>query len=144
MVAFLRIFSTSQFLNFFSLRFFAPFAAKSSMNRYSAFLAYLFSVVGAIVVLFLRRDDRFAVYHAKQSLGLIVLAVVLFVAWGIVGWVISWIPFIGFILAMAAFALVIAGYITLTISWIVGMRYALNGQMQPVPMVGGLIQRFLP
>ena len=114
------------------------------MNRYSAFFAYLFSVVGAIFVLFFRRNDRFAVYHAKQSLGFIVLAIVLFVVWGIAGWVISWIPFIGFILAMATFAPVIAGFITLVISWIVGMRYALNEQMQPVPMVGGLIQRFLP
>jgi uncharacterized membrane protein len=114
------------------------------MSRYSAFFAYLLSVVGAVFVLLFRRDDQFAVYHAKQSLGLIVLAVVILVAWGVAGWVISWIPFIGFIFAIAAFALVIAGYITLVISWIVGMRYALNGQVQPLPMVGGLIQRFLP
>ena len=57
--------------------------------------------MGAIAVLLFRRDDRFAVYHAKQSLGLVGLAIVIFVVWTIAGWIISWIPFIGFILAMA-------------------------------------------
>jgi uncharacterized membrane protein len=114
------------------------------MSRYFAFFAYLLNVIGAVFVLLFRRNDQFAVYHAKQSLGLIVLAGVIFLVWAVVGWVISWIPFIGFIFAMAMFALVIAAYIAITISWFLGMKYALGEQMQPVPMVGGLIQRFLP
>lgn len=114
------------------------------MSRYVAFFAYLFSVVGALGVLLLRRNDRFAVYHAKQSLGLVLLAIVALLVWGVVGWVVSWVPYVGFIFAMAAFALVIAAYITLVVSWIAGMKYALDEKMQPVPMFGGLIQRFLP
>jgi uncharacterized membrane protein len=114
------------------------------MSRYAAFFAYFLSVIGAIFVLLFRRNDRLAVYHAKQSIGLIVVAVAIFAIWAIIGWVVSWIPFLGFIFAMAAFALVIAAYITLAVSWIAGMKYALDEKMQPVPMFGGLIQRFLP
>jgi len=114
------------------------------MSRYVAFFAYLLSVIGAVVVLLLRRDDRFAVYHAKQSLGLVLLAVVAVVVWTVAGWLMSWVPYVGFILAMATFALVIAAYITLVIGWLIGMKYALEEKMQPVPVVGGLIQRFLP
>jgi uncharacterized membrane protein len=114
------------------------------MSRYAAFFAYLFSVVGALGVLLLRRNDRFAVYHAKQSLGLVLLALIVFLVWGVVGWAVSWIPYLGFIVAMALFALVIAAYIAFVFSWIFGMKYALDEKMQPMPMVGGFIQRFLP
>lgn len=114
------------------------------MSRYVALCAYVFSVVGAVVVLAVRRDDRFAVYHAKQSLGLALLALLALLAWAVAGWLVSWIPYIGFILAMASFALVIAAYITLAISWIIGMKYALAFKIRPVPVVGRLIHRLLP
>ncbi len=114
------------------------------MSRYIAFFAYLLSVVGAVFVLLFRRDDRFAVYHAKQSLGLVLLAIAILIVWGVAGWLVSWIPYLGFIIAIATFALVIAAYITLMIGWLFGMKSALEERMQPVPVVGGLIQRFLP
>ena len=114
------------------------------MSRYIAFLAYVFSVVGAAFVLVFRRDDSFAVYHAKQSLGLGLLAIAILLIWGVAGWLLSWIPYLGFIFAVAAFALVIAAYIGLLIAWLFGMKFALDERMQPVPVVGGLIQRFFP
>jgi uncharacterized membrane protein len=114
------------------------------MSRYIAFLAYLLSVVGAVFVLLFRRNDRFAVFHAKQSLGLVLLAVMVIIIWAVAGWLMSWIPYIGFIFAMATFALVIASYMTLFISWLMGIKYALEEKMQPVPVIGGLIQRIFP
>ena len=113
-------------------------------EKHVALLAYLLSIVGAAYVLFARRKEEFAVYHAKQSLGLGLLAIVILLIWGVAGWLLSWIPYLGFIFAVAAFALVIAAYIGLLIAWLFDMKFALDERMQPVPVVGGLIQRFFP
>ena len=40
--------------------------------------------------------------------------------------------------ASSLFALVIAAYVGLLISWITGMVYALQGQVQPMPLFGAL------
>jgi uncharacterized membrane protein len=113
---------------------------RQSMNsKVLAFLAYLLSFIGALYVLFARRKDEFAVYHAKQSLGIAIIALAVFIAWVVVGWIISWIPYVGFIFAMALFSLVIAAYILLTISCITGMVNALQMKQQPVLVIGDWI-----
>ncbi len=111
------------------------------MSKYFAFFAYLLSIVGVLGILIFRRKDEFAIYHAKQSLGIALIATGIFVAWVVFGWIISWIPYVGFIFAMALFSLVIAAYLVLFVCWIMGMRYTLEEKMQPVPIVGGIIIR---
>ena len=113
------------------------------MKNIFAVCAYVLSIIGAVFVLIFRRNDAFAAYHAKQSLGIAVAAIVAFVVWAVGGWVISWIPYIGFIVAVACFALVIAAYITLAICSIVGIKYAWQGKQQPVPIIGEKILRYL-
>ena len=111
---------------------------ENSQEKYFAFLAYFLSLVGAIYVLFFRpKKEQFALYHAKQSLGIQLIALALLLAWFIVMWILAWIPYIGFIFGIALFSLVIAAYIMLTISCISGMVNALQLKKQPVPVVGG-------
>jgi uncharacterized membrane protein len=110
-------------------------------TKYWAFFAYLLNIIGALYVLLARRNDKFAVYHAKQSLGITLLAIAVFVIWIVVAWIIAWIPYVGFIFAMALFSLVIAAYLVLAIVYILGMKYALDEKMQPVPIFGGLAER---
>lgn len=110
---------------------------ENSQEKYFAFLAYLLSFVGAIYVLFFRpKKEQFALYHARQSLGIQLIALALLLAWFIVMWILAWIPYIGFIFGIALFSLVIAAYIVLTISCISGMVYALQAKKQLVPIVG--------
>ena len=113
---------------------------ENSQEKYFAFLAYLLSLVGAIYVLFFRPEkEQFALYHAKQSLGIQLIALALLLAWFIVMWILAWIPYIGFIFGIALFSLVIAAYIVLTISCISGMVYALQMKQQPVLIIGNWI-----
>jgi len=86
-----------------------------------AFLAYLLSIVGFLLVLFTRKDDKYAMYHAKQSL-------VLFIVWVVI-WVIMWIPFIGWLIGWIL-------SILLVVLWILGMINALNGKQVPLPVIG--------
>ena len=105
-------------------------------SRISAFIAYLFLIVGWLFVLIFRRNDPFARFHARQSLTLTVAAVVIPLAWAVFAWVITWIPYAGFILAASAFALVIALAIVWIVVWIMGMVNALRGAEKPVPIFG--------
>ena len=108
----------------------------SEPNKTLAFLAYLLTVPGWLYVLLFHRDDKFAVFHAKQSAVLTVVAIGAPLVWLVASWIISWIPLVGFILAIAAFSLVIATYAVLIVDWIIGMVFALQLKRTPLPVVG--------
>jgi uncharacterized membrane protein len=113
----------------------------SRSSRYLAFFAYLLSLPGALFVLFARRDDPFAVYHARQSLAITIAAIVVPLAWAVIAWACAWIPTVGVLVGLSLFALVIAAYLGLLVSWIAGMIFALRGQARPVPLVGARATR---
>ena len=110
-------------------------------NIYLAFLAYLLSVLGWLYVFIFHRKDEFALYHAKQSLALTLAVIGAPVLWIVVGWIVSWIPYIGFILAVSLFALLMALYFALVFAWIVGMVNALQAKRAPIPVVGRWAER---
>ncbi len=110
-------------------------------KRYLAFLAYLLSFVGALYVLLFNREREFARHHAKQSLGLAVVAVGVPLVWAVVSWMLSWIPLVGPVIAASLFALVIVAYVALVALWIVGMVRALRVERATLPVVGTWAQR---
>ena len=113
----------------------------SKPGRNAAFLAYLLPIVGWLYVLLFRRKDDFAVYHAKQSMMLTMTAVGAPTVWALFAWVFSWLPLAGPIISVALFALVILAYIFLAATWVIGMVYAFQAEMKPVPVVGGWAER---
>jgi uncharacterized membrane protein len=116
----------------------------SRSSRYLAFLSYLLSLPGALFVLLARRDDPFAVYHARQSLALAIVVLVTPLVWAILAWGLAWIPLIGAALGIMLFALMIAVYAGLLVDWITGMVYALQGKAQRIPLTGPLAIRQPP
>ena len=113
----------------------------SQSSRYLAFVSYLLSLPGALFVLLARRDDPFAVYHARQSLRLAIIGITTPLIWAVVAWVLAWIPLIGGMLGVLLFALVIAVYAGLLISWIGGIIYSLRGEARPMPLFGVRLAR---
>ena len=110
-------------------------------KRHYAFLAYFVPILGWLYVLLFQKKDKFAVYHAKQSIMLTIMVLVAPVIWGAVAWILTWIPLAGAIIAAALFALVILTYIFLAAVWVVGMAYALQAKVKPLPIVGGWAER---
>jgi uncharacterized membrane protein len=108
----------------------------SQSSRYLAFLSYLLSLPGALFVLLARGDDMFAVYHARQSLRLAIIGIAAPLIWAMIAWLLAWIPVVGGMLGVILFALVIAIYMGIAISWIAGMIYSLKGQVRPMPLFG--------
>jgi len=87
-----------------------------------ATLAYVLSIVGFLLVLSMRKHDRYALFHAKQSL-------VLFF-----GFVIAWlveavVPLVGWLVGRVLTVL-------LVILVVVGIVNALRGKETPLPVVG--------
>jgi uncharacterized membrane protein len=113
----------------------------SSSSRYLAFFSYLLSLPGALFVLLARRDDGFAVYHARQSLVLAIATIVTPLVWAILAWALAWIPLIGAMLAVMLFALMLAALVGLLFSWITGLVYSLKGLVRPIPIVGARATR---
>ena len=111
----------------------------SSASRISAFLAYLLPVIGWFYVFIARRDDRLAIFHTEQAIALFMVGLGVFLAWAILGWAMSLIPYLGFIVAVALFSLVIIMFITMLVNWMVGMVYALQAKLKPLPITGSLV-----
>ncbi|MCX6050549.1 MAG: hypothetical protein NT075_36110 [Chloroflexi bacterium] len=106
-------------------------------NRTLAFLAYLIPVIGPLLVLLFNRKNGFALYHACQALALTIAAVIVPIAWVICGWIIIWVPLAGAVLAVSLFALVMAAYLTIVISLVLGLINSLRGRTSSVLVFGG-------
>lgn len=101
-----------------------------------AVIAYLLSLPGALIVLFTQRNDPFAAHHARQSLAIALAAIVTPLIWAVVAWILAWIPTIGAVLGVALFALVLAVYTLLIVSWAVGLVFAVQGAVWTMPLLG--------
>jgi uncharacterized membrane protein len=99
--------------------------AKNDDSKLFAFLGVFLTIIGFVVVYATKKDDKYAMYYAKQGL-------VLFIVW-IVAWVatliLAFLPFIGWLIGLLL-------YIALLILWIIGMIYSLSGEEKEIPVAG--------
>ncbi len=93
-----------------------------------AIIAYI-TFIGLIIafVLNIEKKNSFALYHIRQSLGLVLTALVL--------GIINIIPILGWVIS-------IIGSIILLIMWISGLISALNGKEKPVFLLGEKFQEW--
>jgi uncharacterized membrane protein len=101
-------------------------------DRTVAILSYL-TIIGFIVALVLHSSKKTALgsFHLRQTLGLIVSGLVL----GIAGFVLAFIPILGWLVVLAAWI----GFLVL---WLMGLIAAAGGRQQPVPVLGEHFQKW--
>ena len=87
-----------------------------------AIIAYL-TIIGLVIAFLLNNDKKheFSSYHIRQSLGLVLCSVVLFV--------IGMLPVLGWIVSFL-------GSIFLLILWVLGLINAINNEIKPFPVLG--------
>lgn len=107
----------------------------SLSSRVSAIIAYVVPVLGWLYVYLFQRKDEFAVYHLKQSIGLVIFVVGTFILWAVVAYVIAYLPYMA-VFGLTLFTLVIAAYIFAFIVWIKGILNVLSSEMKPLPGIG--------
>ena len=112
----------------------------NTSSRFAAVLAYLLPVVGWLYVFVFQRRNSLALYHLRQAIGLVIFLIVTLMAWGVVGWLLAWIPYLN-ILSIALFALVVGAYLYGIVAWLFGIYYALSDRERPLPLFGRLASR---
>ena len=107
-------------------------------------VAYFFSLPGALITRFAGKKSGFCLHHARRSLELFFFMAFLFVSWFIVTYVLMFIPYGGFPLAIALFGIVIAAAVFSTVLCIMGTIKALRGKTVIFPFVSSLMTRIEP
>jgi len=97
----------------------------NSETKLLAFLTVLLSILGFILALLIKRNDKYIMYYAKQSL-IIFIAVV--IIW-LLDTVLIFIPIVGWL----AMLILNVGLIVL---WVYSLIYALSGKKQETPLIG--------
>ena len=96
-----------------------------------AFLGVFLTLIGFLIVLLTKKDNKYAMYYAKQGL-------VLFIAFAVVGiinTVFMFIPVLGWLLGGILWILCV-------ILWIIGWVNALSGEEKPIPIIGHFPDQF--
>jgi uncharacterized membrane protein len=104
-------------------------------SRIVAMCAYLIPVFAWLYIFFFERKNLLALYHLKQSIGLVLFLLAATLAWMVVGWVVAWIPYMA-VLSIALFALVLAAYLFALVAWLMGLSNALRARTMPLPLFG--------
>ena len=90
---------------------------KEDDSKIFAFLATFLSILGFIIALVAKKENKYVMFYAKQSL-------IVFIAW-IIAAILSFIPVLGWILK-----------VLVTILWIFSWIYALSGKEKETPVIG--------
>ena len=114
-----------------------PAPATSGVDGKTISIISYFSLIGWIIayVLFNSNKSKLAAYHIRQSLGLMIIAVVLY----IVMIIFLFIPVLGWIISILIYISLIGVFVL----WVIGLVSAINGQEKPVPIVGVKAQEML-
>ena len=106
----------------------------SNASPVSAFIAYI-PIIGWLYVYFLQRKNAFAVFHLRQSVGLILFLIGIFVVWAVVAYLLALIPYMA-VISVALFTIVMAFYMFGIVALIMGMVNALKNKATPLPFFG--------
>jgi uncharacterized membrane protein len=101
-----------------------------SDSRLYALIGLALLILGYIIVVLSRKEDKYAMYYAKQGLILFIACVI---AWAI-GWALLWIPLIGQIIGWVI-------NVMLLVLWIIGVVYSLSGEEKEVPVIGAFARK---
>lgn len=107
-----------------------------------AVLAYLLGIIGFLIVLLAKKDNKFAMYHAKQSLVLIIAALIIFIPGSIITAIIGIIPVIGWIIALVLSLVMMVIGLCFLVFVVLGIINAINLQMKPLPVIGKFAEKF--
>lgn len=108
-----------------------PVAKGSDDRKLFAFLATFLSIVGFVIALVTKKDDRYVMFYAKQSLVVFIVVII----GAVINSILMWIPFFGWVVAAIINLFVL-------ILWIFSWVNALSDQEKETPIVGQYAKSF--
>jgi len=89
-----------------------------------AFLATFLSLIGFIIAILTKKDDKYVMFYAKQSIVIFIMAVIA----GIIVAIVGWIPIIGWIIDLALTVIIL-------VLWLFSWINSLSGKKKDIPVV---------
>lgn len=117
---------------------------KALSERILSAAAYFFSLPGIIAAFFLGRKSPFCLHHVRRALELFLFMAGLFVSWLVVMYLLLFIPYAGFPIAIALFGIVAAGILFALVLGVLGIIKALRGETAAFPFISPLMGRVEP
>jgi uncharacterized membrane protein len=105
--------------------------SKDDDRKLFAFLAAFLSIIGFVIALIARRDDKYVMYYAKQSLVVFIISAAL----SLIAQIFMGLGIIGIIINVAV------GIIILMI-WLLSWIYALSGVERTIPIISEWAEKF--
>ncbi|MBI2956565.1 MAG: DUF4870 domain-containing protein [Acidobacteria bacterium] len=101
------------------------------------YLIWFLAIVWLLIEPF--KNDRFVRFHAYQSLGFFFSMVVLWIAVGIVSFILAFIPYLGGAIALLLYPVMALGLLA---TWLFLMYKAFNNQMWKLPFIGDFAEKY--
>ena len=110
----------------------APFNSATTDDKTTAIVSYL-SLIGFVVAVVIHgtKKTRLGAFHLRQSLGLMVTSIAVAFA----ATIFAFVPFIGWVVGLAA-------WFGLLALWVMGLLSAINGESKPVAVLGEHFQKW--
>lgn len=105
-----------------------------SSSSIPAVIAYV-PIIGWLYVYLTQRKNPLAVFHLRQSVGLVLFLVATFVIWAVVAYLIAQVPYMA-VFSVALFTIVMAFYVFGVVAWVAGIVNALKNKSAPLPVFG--------
>ena len=114
---------------------------QASYGRAFAVLAYVLPLVGGIVAILADGRNPLTRHHAQQSIATVLTLVLGFFVWALVGYVIALVPWVGPIVSISLFSLVLAMAAFLAVNWVLSLLRALRGEERDIPIANRVARR---
>lgn len=110
-------------------------------SRLAPLLVWVLPLVGWLWLWQQHREDTRARQALREALALWLAALGAFLVWAVVAWLATWLPFLGPLVALASFSLVLVAWLLCAILWLNGLLRALRGDASPLPLLGRIVRR---
>ncbi len=104
-----------------------------------AFLGMFLGLIGFVVVFLAKRENKYAMFYAKQSLVLFITSFVGWIVLLVLGLILGAVPILGILITGLLSAVF---YIFIFVLWIMGWIRALSGKEEYLPVIGKFADKF--
>lgn len=113
---------------------------KDDDTKIFAFLAVFLGIIGFVIALIAKKDNKYVMHYAKQSLVLTIVAFALWIVYMIIA-----VPLTLITLGFGAIILWPIGmilWVGVVVLWLIGWIYALSGEQKYIPIIGKYGDKF--
>ena len=114
---------------------------KAAGGRFFAVLAYLLPLLGGLIGLLADGRNPLTRHHAQQSIATVLTLILSFFVWALAGYVVALVPWIGPIVTISLFSLVMAMAAFLAVNWLLSLLRALRGEERQIPVANRVARR---